>query len=455
MFQKLLMLLVSLCLLLSMGCSKNEEAIGSEQTINIFCSADLHAAQQSLPVFLQVVKEAVEKGENCFIVINGDIFERGNVVSLHSDGAVEWDFLDRLNQIAPVFVNIGNHEGALSDDLRTVVNRMEIMGVTVLSNISDPGFGYPLANPVVNLTINGLPVSITGAATNDLSTYRTVHRDVWHFPSPFDYANNELPGLLNENGLNIILNHGGLLSDKYIFEELPKGSLLVGGHDHLIHTQRREGVLAIHTGWWASFLGKVTATRNESGAISFDYELINLKDYPTFDQDLQSFVINTESDYLQNEDLEELVFSAKALDPITSMEKIAEVLLKASGADALCINNTTMGASIPEGAIRRYDLDAIIRFDGSLENAIVTGVQLQSIREKANQHEWFSWENKTGEYLIGHFPDLIYPDSQYTIAVNKWVSFDFNQQRFLGVEGLDFETNAQVQSIKQALVEGL
>ncbi len=437
------------------SCSKKEEAKWVGESIALLCMSDLHAAHANFASIVSAAEALKNQGEdNLLMVINGDIFEAANGVSLRSEGEIEWAFLERLQSLGQVVVNIGNHEGALVEDLRAVVDRMRSLGIVVVSNIVEKGNSEPLAKSNEVLEMAGVSLSLIGMATDDVNTYRAVHRERWAFPNPIEYIETSLAPLLLPDGLNIVLNHGGIVSDRYLFERASMGTLIVGGHDHLLYVKDKPGVLGIHTGWWAAKISKVRISFQEDGTPSFEHNFLVLADIDS-DPAFAQKVASVEEEYLTNEEQEVVGVLPNSFDLIGSMVHIAEILKAASQADAFCINNTTLGASLTKGPIRLMDLNAIIRFDGGLFTTQVTGLELQQIQTLANQYALEDWDQKTGEYAIGIFPEEIDPNAQYTLAVNGWVSLGFNQLRFLGLENLDFQPAPMVTSMRQALVEGL
>jgi 2',3'-cyclic-nucleotide 2'-phosphodiesterase (5'-nucleotidase family) len=456
MMKKQILILFSVILIICFAsCSQKKDAEPAQKQLTIYCMADLHSAYQSFPSILKTIETAKQQdGSELLILINGDIFEQGNVVTQRSGGEIEWAFLERLQALAPVVVNIGNHEGAIEDDLRTVVDRMTSLGIIVLTNILEKGSGKGLAVPNKLLEFDGIQLSLIGMATDDKNTYRAIHRDTWDFPVPSDFADNDLPKYLIANGINIILNHGGLLSDRYLFDRVPPGTLILGGHDHLYHQQQKPGVLAIHTGWWASSMGKITVVLDEGETVNFLHESIDIAEQPR-DASMESFITEVEATHLTQEDIAIVAESSANFAPIPTLIHVAEVLKNASSGDVLAINNTTMGAPLRAGNVSQFYLNAMIRFDGGLMKTQINGSQLAILKSLANQHEFEDWEMKTGEYVIGVFPDEIDPFDQYTLVVNGWVALGFNQQRFLGFENLIFQPDTLVPSIRQVFANGL
>ncbi|MGA1582836.1 MAG: metallophosphoesterase [Saprospiraceae bacterium] len=441
----------------AIGCSSPDNE-AAPPSLTLLCMADLHSAHERLASILgEVNRIREENGEPPLVLINGDIFESGNVVTARSEGVVEWQFLERLSQMAPVVVNIGNHEGAVEDDLREVVRRLKELGIVVLSNITSAADGSALADATLNVSDFRIPLTLAGMATNDLNTYRQVHRDQWTFPDPVAYVDQlaEQLFLSSFSGFNIILNHGGIVSDRHLFDALPYGSLLIGGHDHLIHRQDAPGKLALHTGWWGAQIDKVVITQHPYNGWKIDHEVIPLSQAGSVDAVMTAEIADAEAIYLTESDRAIVGHSAQSFDAVGTMHEIVRIIHEAGGYDAVCINNTTFGSHLTEGPVRKVALNSLIRFDGAMQTTQVTGAQLSAIRAIANQHGLSDWANRTGEYVVGQFPNVINPDTLYTLAVNGWVALPFNQQRFLGVQNLAFSQDPTFESMRQAIIDAL
>ena len=157
---------------------------GRRGTARILMLSDLHSAYGRLAPLLTTMRRVVRRdAAPCLILLNGDLFEAGNVVARRTDGALDWAFLRALTGLAPVVLNLGNHDADLADDLARTVARARAMGITVLSTIGDARSGRPLAPSRATLDL-GFPVHLIGIATNALDTYPKALRPSLALPAP-------------------------------------------------------------------------------------------------------------------------------------------------------------------------------------------------------------------------------------------------------------------------------
>ncbi len=436
------------------GCSTSI----SDQTRNrlhIICMADLHSAHESLPRISGMIHQLNDTTSvPILILINGDIFEAGNVVALRSQGSLEWKFLERLQQVAQVVVNVGNHEGALEDDLTEVVERMQNLGIRVVSNIFETSTETLLAEPFTTVQPGGREVRIAGIATDDASTYREIHRNRWTFPDAEAYAADQIASILDAEMLNIVMDHDGILSDQAMKNSLPDGTLLLGGHDHLRLINLQDSFIGLHSGWWGAIVDQVTVTF-EDDRHTFELRTYELTPDSPKDLTLLQAVQQAENEHLSSNEREVVAVTASPRDQIETMEACVGLLHQATETDCTLLNNTTFGAALPQGNIRRHDMNAVIRFDSGMMQTEVSGAQLETIRGTANQQNMTNWTQSAGEYVLGPFPETIDANEVYTLSVNAWIALDFNQQRFLGLSGLSFSPVPDLDSIREVVANGL
>ena len=62
------------------------------------------------------------------MLIDGDVFEQGNVVARRSAGAIDFAMLAALAQRVPTVLNVGNHEPEFYD-LADTIGRVRATGV--------------------------------------------------------------------------------------------------------------------------------------------------------------------------------------------------------------------------------------------------------------------------------------------------------------------------------------
>ena len=88
----------------------------------VLCVADLHSPYARLPQLVAEVRAIVAEAEApVALILNGDLFERGNVAATRSGGAADLAALRALCRELPVVLNLGNHETAILDDMGQAV----------------------------------------------------------------------------------------------------------------------------------------------------------------------------------------------------------------------------------------------------------------------------------------------------------------------------------------------
>ncbi|MBY0337722.1 MAG: metallophosphoesterase, partial [Acetobacteraceae bacterium] len=231
------------------------QASGAE--LLLFCVADLHSASATAPQLVAAVDAALaaHPDAEAMILVNGDVFERGNAIARRSDGAGDWALLDALRDRAPVVLNIGNHETALVDDLAEVVRRARERDLVVVSSIRDARTGRPVADTRMRWPLRRQrQLGLVGIATDDAATYREAARAELILPEPVAWARAVLPWALDGADVRVVLSHAGLAADRAILPLLPDGTLMIGGHEHLRLTHAAGATRYVHTGSWGRFL---------------------------------------------------------------------------------------------------------------------------------------------------------------------------------------------------------
>ena len=207
------------------------------RTARILMLSDLHSPYARLPQLLTAIDGVLGRdADPSVILINGDVFEFGNVVARRSGGAIDWAFFKALTRRAPVVLNLGNHDADLVDDLAKTVERARGLGITVLSDIADGRTGRPDAAAETRIELGG-PTRIIGIATDALATYPAAIRPALAVPAPAAWARQVLARKPGRGELLIVMSHAGLPADRAVLPMVPDGALVLGGHDHLTFDQ--------------------------------------------------------------------------------------------------------------------------------------------------------------------------------------------------------------------------
>lgn len=406
---------------------------------------DIHSAHERMAQLLAVIEVQVAAARRSqIILVNGDLFETGNVVGKRSGGAAEWSLLAALARLAPTVINIGNHEPDFDNDLVNFVSRAQQAGLTVLSNIIDRRTGKPYAQAGVTLDVGGQPVRIAALATDALNTYPKPAREALDIPEPTAWAKTNLPGLIGDGSTNIVLSHAGVVPDRTILPLLPDGTLLIGGHDHLILEHAEGETRYVHTGSWATTL--TIAEMDKPGQAARIRRIDVDRSGPA------SPLLAAEIELLLKTHLtaEERATIGKTRAAMTLGETgrfAAQAIAARTGADIGLIGHTTLGTGLPGGGVSWFDFNAAVRFDGKITMAQVDAATLADILSRCNQDGDVALEARTGDFLYAA-PTAATGRDHYLIACNDWAAI--NAKAYFGRNDLTF---AEVPDLKlKALV---
>lgn len=413
-------------------------SVAKAQTVQgdalLFTISDLHAPYSRLPALLDTIKtRQAETGLPSALLLNGDVFERGNVVCLRSGGAADWAFLSAVAAEMPVYINLGNHETAILDDMATFLARADQAGVRVISNLVDRRTGRFLAPVADRFGLGGIEISLLGLAATNPFVYRQPVRDTLTFLDTTQFVADAFADTSAGAAAKIIMSHAGVAADRAFLGSLPAGSLVQGAHDHLSFDTVANGVTYVHGSSWGTALGMVTLTRGSDG-VGMTYQKEPIAPGGG-DAALAELIAAQKAEHLTEADREVLTTLPDARDMHQSILLATEAVRQATNADLAMIGHTTFGAPLAAGPLTRYDFDAYIRFGGGLQVATVPGSRLADILQRTNQFAADTLEQRTGDYL--HVAEIdIDPSRSYRLAVNGWTAM--NQQSYMGTDDLEF-----------------
>ena len=411
--------------------------------------SDLHSAyERSAQLLAAVSAEIAANPAPAAILINGDVFELGNVVATRSEGAIDWLLLEKLSRLAPTILNIGNHEPDLINDLAQFIARARAAGVTVLSNITNTRTGALYTQPGFQLDIGTVPVAIVGIATAALNTYPKATREQLAIPDPVTWAGAELANQLPDGSLHVVLSHAGVVADRQLLPLLDDGSLLIGGHDHLILEHAEGATRYVHTGSWSSLFSVVDIADDRS--LSLRRVEIAL-DAPV-DAELATLIEATMTAHLTAEERAVVGTSPAAQTLGESARLAAAALATAAGADVGFIGHTTFGTGLPAGEVTKYAFDSVVRFEGKLVTAEIDRATLDDILSRANQDGDLPLAARTGDFLYAA-PTELADQPTYTIVTNDWSAT--NQKSYFGREDLVFTEIDPVVQVKATVLAAL
>jgi len=224
----------------------------------LFTMSDLHAPYARLPNVLDTIRAMqAEAGAPAAILLNGDIFERGNFVCQRSGGAVDWVFLSALAKEIPIVVNLGNHETAILDDMATFVARADQGGIQVISNLVD--------HRTDRLGLDGINISLLGLAATNPFVYRPPVCETLTFLDTAQFVADAFEYTSADANLKLIMSYAGVSPDKTFIDTLPAGTVIQGAHDHLNLDLDHNGITYFHGGSWGVQIGMLSLTKGSDG----------------------------------------------------------------------------------------------------------------------------------------------------------------------------------------------
>ena len=353
------------------------------------------------------------------ILIDGDTFELGNAVARRSEGAVEFALFAALAQRAPTVLNLGNHEPEFFD-LTETVSRVRATGVAVVGgNVRDRATGKVFADASVRVKLGAREATVVGITTDRLATFRVAVRPTLDLSDPVVWAKQNLPALLQNQPLPILLTHVGVKADRAILPLVPDGTLFAGAHDHLRFVHHEGRTVYFHSGSWTEFVS-IARLRPTAAGPNWEVEQVRLAADDPVDEELAQLIRATLAQQLTSAETVVVGHTARALGPTDAATFVVEAARQATGVDAAAIGGTTFGAGLPAGDVSRFALDACVRFDGALFVGEVTGAQLQKILAHANQGPDTPFAACEGENLIAVAPTSINPEKRYRLVTTDW-----------------------------------
>lgn len=398
----------------------------------VLAMSDLHSAYERTGQLLAALAAEVAAHKVPHVIaVDGDVFEHGNVAAVRSGGEIDWAFLAALSKIAPTVVNLGNHDNDITADLAEVVARMRSLGLTVVSNIVDARTGAPFAPAQADLPLGKRTLRVVGVGTNSINTYPAASRPTLQIPVPGEWARARLARSLSGADLVMVLSHAGVAPDREILPLLPDGTLMIGGHNHLLFQHRQGSSLYVHTGSWSNAYTAVALYAAGPGdAVSVPVALDG-PIAPALAELIPAVLART----LTDEERAILGTSPAALSLGDTGRAVAAAMAKAAGADAGFIGHTTLGTGLPAGPVSRHAFDAVVRFEGKLMVAEVPRERLAKFLARANQDRPMPLDQRNGDFLYAEQVTSPAGDS-VRIATTDWNAT--NQGEYFGARDLDF-----------------
>ncbi len=416
--------------------------------------ADLHSSYDNFPGVLGRVQALVREYTDAviYIILNGDLFEQGNLCTARTQGAVDWFFLEQLRACAPVIYNIGNHEFDFLEP-QDFLAEARARDIIVMSNMLVDG--QPLAPASYRFTAADKDIALVAVTTNQDFTYPEHLRPRLTLPDPGTWFADNYQQLIEGSDYNVVISHAGVVADVAMMAQLPdtrKHLFVVGGHDHLNFRKYVSGRSYLHNGFKAEKINLVKVSFVEDAAwISFqDYPIDPINELGVMMNSHNApnpTLTNTAALIERIQQVRQNTLNAQDLEPIGTLPRdftvqeainwAIETIKNELGVDVAILNHTSFGAGLPEGDLPRYRFDEFLRFDSELLQATVDSDTLQRILSRANQNAYTLLKERTGDFIYTNNIDP-QPDQHYTLVTSSWVAMPFNTMRYLNTDDITF-----------------
>jgi 2',3'-cyclic-nucleotide 2'-phosphodiesterase (5'-nucleotidase family) len=228
---------------------------------------------------------------------------------------------------------------------------------------------------------------------------------------------------------------------------VPDGSLVLGGHDHLVIDQPFGRGRYVHTGAWGAVLSVATIAPGRPVQL----RQVTVDPGGPADPVLKALIQARLTDTLTPAETAVVAAIPSALSLGDTGRAVAGLMARAAGCDIGFMGHTTLGMGLPAGPLTQYAYDAVVRFDGAVMRADVDAATLAALTALANQDRDTPFERRTGDFVYGA-PAGRTGQARYAIATTDWCAG--HQQTYFGRTDLVF-TAVPGLKVKDAIRRGL
>jgi len=425
-------LLTVLLAFLPVSC-ENSEKQQKDTDLVIFFINDNHSQIDNFSKIKSIIDESADE-ENVIIVHSGDMFSGNPVVDFHPYKG--YPVIDLMNRIGFDMATLGNHEFDYGQEvLKERIDQAEFE--MLCANMESES---PLLEEVpASYTLNkgGLKISFIGVI-------ETNGKPGTFIPSTHP---NKLEGLTfydageilgnysdfkddQEADLLILLSHLGHNSDYNgtcdykVARQFPFFDAIIGGHSHSIQDTTINGVHIYQSGAYLNYLGKITFTVKKRKIISEDFELINLNEYPSSDEEIQSLI-----DSYNNNPIFSEVIGTNSVH-MTRNRTVGcfytDALRGYLDTDMSIQNPGGIRADLDEGEIEILEIYGIDPFNNGLTEYEMTVGEMRAFLEGSGAGFYYSGVILENEPVYGvvikDMEGHIYEDKHIlTIAINDYI----------------------------------
>ena len=325
----------------------------------------------------------------------GDMIQGNNWANL-SQGQSVIELMNEMNFDAMV---VGNHEfdfGQAVLKKRIEEARFPVLG----ANVS----GLPVLRPYVIKEVGGINIAVLGIVTEDapVSTHPKNVAGLTFSPAA-DTVQRYIGELRKRADIIIVLSHIGQAHDRALAERVRGIDIIVGGHSHTkVLTPVRVNETIIVQAWeHAKALGVLDITVEDGKIIKADGRLEEIRPVSGREDPAAAEIVEKYRKKVSAVLDERIGMAFHDLDGenVRTRETdlgnfIADIIRKASGADAAIINGGSIRTSVKKGDIKVKDIYSVLPFDNYIVAVKLSGRQIRETLE----HGVSSFEPAEGRF---------------------------------------------------------
>ena len=384
--------------------------------------------------------KALRSGKPTLLLAAGDMIQGSNWANMFQGKSV----IELMNAMRFDAMVLGNHEFDFGqEELRKRIS--EATFPVLAANVE----GLEHLKPFVILERGGIRVGIIGVVTEE-TPVSTHPRNVTglRFLPPAAAVEKYIKELKNKADIIVVLSHIGHGADRMLAEKVKGMDVIVGGHSHTkVLSPVRIGSTLIVQAWeHGKALGVLDLKTREGKIAEYDGHLEDVKPLPG-KEDRQILAIVEK--YQQEVDA---VLSARIGEAEVDLDGekvrrqetnlgnfIADILLRASKADAVIINGGAIRTSLKRGEVRVKDVYSALPFSNYIVAIRLTGKQIVEALEHgvAGIEEGEGWFPQVAGLSFKYFPSgakgarirevliagqPVDPGKEYTIATNDFLA---------------------------------
>lgn len=398
----------------------------------LFYLADTHAHYGAYARILTIIDKVLNDnpGSAILVVINGDIFEVGDIIGKRSAGAGDWVFLSHLRKRVPILINVGNHEFDFQSP-KDWLFKARSLDLATISNLQLRVTEGRLMDASFEFQDRFFP----GFATPALQTYVPAVRDQLVIPNPADSFHSYRQTWDLPSSKILPLSHAGISHDREILDLMDGQFILAGSHNHQkFQYNFPDKSSYFQQGFRGESVCLIRLPCPES-QLPAGFETIQIEEAIPMDRHFANELKSLQRDFLERDDLQTIGRLPGALAFDNAVQWAVDTIACRTDADFALVNHTSFGSGLPGGDVSRYAFSTFVRFENQLVEAECRGDQIKKFIALIESKDSIPLSERSGSVLFGSIGNREIEDhGLYRFVTSDWVALEQNQESYLGLK---------------------